>query len=280
MRPNKRFGWNPDLPDKRDLKFQPLPPPMVEALGEETGSLTRSMLARELLRGLRDNKWPSSLDLTSQLGPVYDQGELGSCVANAVAGAIVFEEKRTLSPWVMLPSRLFIYYNGRSIEGSIKSDSGLQVRDGFKAVGLHGVCQETQWDYYQPFKARPYPKCYQRARKDLALQYLSVAQDLNTMKACLASGFPIVVGFTAYNSFESDAVAETGIVPMPDFNDEAVAGGHCVLCCGYDDSSSRFLCRNSWGPDWGMGGNFTIPYEYFTDPDLAGDFWTLRKMEL
>jgi C1A family cysteine protease len=263
MRTTKRFGWIRDLPDKRDLKF-PIP---------EISSLVRQKHGRGY-----ESPFPIAVDLTSQLGSVYDQGQLGACVANAIAGAIVFEELLA-DLWEMLPSRLFIYFNGRSIEGSIASDSGLQVRDGFKAIGLHGVCQESQWDYSEPFQEMPWPKCYIRARKDLALQYLSVAQDLNTMKACLAAGFPIVVGFTAYDSFESDQVAATGVVPMPDLNSESVAGGHCVLAAGYDDASATFRCRNSWGADWGQAGNFTIPYAYFTDPDLAGDFWTLRKME-
>jgi len=100
---------------------------------------------------------------------------------------------------------------------------------------------------------------------------------LNQMKGCLASGYPFVFGFTVYESFESDQVAKTGVAPMPATN-EKVLGGHAVLAAGYDDGSQRFLVRNSWGPDWGMGGYFTLPYAYLTDANLADDFWTVRMV--
>ena len=67
------------------------------------------------------------------------------------------------------------------------------------------------------------------------------------MKQCLASGFPFVIGFQVYQSFESDQVASTGIVPMPDVNNEQLLGGHAVLVVGYDDSNQWFIVRNSWG---------------------------------
>ena len=107
------------------------------------------------------------------------------------------------------------------------------------------------------------------------MQYQRVTQVLLQMKGCLASGFPFVYGFTVYESFESDAVAKTGVVPMP-APTEKVLGGHAVVAVGYDDSTQRFIVRNSWGPGWGMGGYFTIPYAYLTDSNLADDFWTVR----
>jgi C1A family cysteine protease len=84
-----------------------------------------------------------------------------------------------------------------------------------------------------------------------------------------------VFGFTVYESFEGDAVAKTGEVSMPGPS-EKVLGGHAVVAVGYDDSTQRFIVRNSWGPGWGMGGYFTIPYAYLTDSNLADDFWTVR----
>ena len=37
--------------------------------------------------------------------------------------------------------------------------------------------------------------------------------------------------------------------------------------------------RNSWGPNWGMEGYFTLPYDYVTHPTLARDFWTIYTVE-
>ncbi len=95
------------------------------------------------------------------------------------------------------------------------------------------------------------------------------------MKGCLASGYPFVFGFTVYESFESEDVAKTGVVPMP-AHTEKVLGGHAVTAVGYDDAQQRFIVRNSWGTDWGMKGYFTMPYAYLTDSNLADDFWTVR----
>jgi C1A family cysteine protease len=81
-----------------------------------------------------------------------------------------------------------------------------------------------------------------------------------------------------YDSFESPEVASTGEVPMPGA-DEQLRGGHAVLAVGYDDSTQRFLVRNSWGDQWGDGGYFTMPYEYLTNPDLAQDFWAIYVVE-
>ena len=102
--------------------------------------------------------------------------------------------------------------------------------------------------------------------------------DVMQMKAILASGFPFVFGFTVYETFESDEVAKSGIVPMPGPS-EAALGGHAVMAVGYDDASQRFLARNSWGTSWGMGGYFTMPYSYLTDSNLADDFWVVRVVK-
>jgi len=245
------FGWVPDVPDQRDFLFA-APIESLAAL-------------------------PSSVDLRPNCPKeVYDQGQLGSCTANAIAGALEFEQmKQGLKTFT--PSRLFIYYNERAMEGTVGSDSGAQIRDGVKSVASIGACPETDWAYdLAKFTERP-PKvpAFKEAPLGKALQYQRVPQVLTQMKGCLASGYPFVFGFTVYESFEGDEVARTGVVPMPSAG-EKVLGGHAVMAVGYEDTSQRFVVRNSWGPDWGLRGYFTIPYAYLTDSNLADDFWTVR----
>jgi C1A family cysteine protease len=97
------------------------------------------------------------------------------------------------------------------------------------------------------------------------------------MQGCLAEGFPFVFGFTVYDSFESEAVAQSGEVSMP-ASGESVAGGHCVVAVGYDETKRVFIVRNSWGSDWGLNGYCLMPFEYLLNPQLAGDFWTVRSV--
>jgi C1A family cysteine protease len=100
--------------------------------------------------------------------------------------------------------------------------------------------------------------------------------NVQALKNCLAQGFPFVFGFTVFSSFESASVASNGIVPMPSSYEEE-QGGHAVMCVGYDDAKQVFIVRNSWGPDWGDNGYFYLSYTYLTNPELANDFWTLRR---
>ncbi len=253
-----RYGWIPDLPDHRDLTYA-APGPVLKAL-------------------------PPSVDLSGQCPPVYDQGQIGSCTANAIGAAIEFEHLKQQLPDFM-PSRLFVYYNERAMEGAVNSDSGAQIRDGIKSVAKQGACSETAW----PYDGSPYPpnshltqkppnECYTLGLKDRVVQYQRVPQALTQLKGCLASGYPFVFGFTVYESFESEPVATSGHAPMPAAG-EAVIGGHAVLAVGYDDAYQWFLVRNSWGDKWGMKGYFTLPYAYVTESNLADDFWTIRLVQ-
>jgi C1A family cysteine protease len=246
----KRYGWIPDVPDQRD-------------------HLYAAPIAR--LRA-----FPPKTDLRRQCPAVYDQGELGSCTGNAIAGAVQFDRRKLKRRPDFVPSRLFIYYNERVIEHTVESDSGAQIRDGIKSVAKLGVCPETEWPYdIAKFAVKPPATCYRHAKKYRAIGYQRVVQSLAQMKGCLASGYPFVFGFTVYESFESDQVARTGVVPMPAAA-EKVLGGHAVLAVGYDDTAQRFIVRNSWGRRWGIAGYFTIPYAYLADDNLAADFWTIR----
>jgi C1A family cysteine protease len=245
----ERYGWIPDLPDERDHIYA-APPQFLSAL-------------------------PPSTDLRLLCPGVYDQGMLGSCTANAIGGAIEFDRmKQKLTDFV--PSRLFIYYNERLIEGTVNSDSGAQIRDGIKTVASEGVCPEPEWPYdITKFTTKPPANAYTDAATDRAVSYQSLIQDLNQMKGCLASGYPFVFGFTVYESFEGAAVAQSGHAPMPAPSERAI-GGHAVMAVGYEDANQWFLVRNSWGRGWGLAGYFTMPYAYLIQAGLSSDFWTIR----
>jgi C1A family cysteine protease len=251
LRPHqiKRYGWIPDVPDQRDYLFgvrHPLPPAQ-----------------------------PTSVDLRASCPPVADQGQLGSCTANALAGALEFLEEKDKVPFSTL-SRLFIYYNERKVENTIKTDSGAMIRDGIKTLATYGVCSEKKWPYViSRFAQTPSTACYKEALTHKITTYERLIS-LQDMRRCLASGFPFVFGFTVYESFESVSVAKTGVVPMPG-PDERTLGGHAMVAVGYNDARQQFIFRNSWGPSWGLKGYGWIPYAYLTDRNLSDDFWTVQR---
>jgi len=245
----KHFGWIPDLPDHRDFMYA-APPAQLRAL-------------------------PQSMDLSGQCPPVYDQGKLGSCTANAIAGAIEFDQiKERISVYV--PSRLFIYYNERAMEGTVNEDSGAFIRDGIKSVAKQGECTETMWPYdVSKFRDKPEQKCYTAAKRHLVKDYQRIARNVGQMKGCLADGYPFIIGFSVYESLMTPAVDKSGDIPMPKPT-EKLLGGHAVLVVGYNDAKQTFKLRNSWSDRWGEKGYGTIPYAYLLDANLSDDFWTVR----
>ena len=245
----QRYGWKPSLPDLRDHIAD----------------------ASEL--AVRDE-----VDPRGELPPVFDQGQLGSCTANAVAGAVEYDAKLSgTDPGAL--SRLWIYYYERKIEGSpADQDTGAYGRDGFKVCKTLGVPLETDWPYdTAKFSQEPPAGLADEARQHRISNYRSVPRNQDSMRAVLSNNQTIAFGFTVYESFESQEVARTGVVPMPSRGEKTV-GGHEVLLVGYlKDQANYGLVRNSWGDGWGLGGYFLMPWAYLMDANLASDFRTIRR---
>jgi len=250
--PPRKYGWKKDKEDPRDQVHN--------------FSVSRFQSAIKLV------------DLRPHCPPIIDQGTLGSCTACAIGAAYHFDELKECEKHCFPPSRLFIYYNERKMENTISEDNGAEIRNGIKSINLDGICPESMWEYdINKFAVEPPKEAYDSATKHKCLQYKRVPQLLSQMKQCLIEGFPFVFGMQIYSSFESDAVAKTGIVPLPHPRDGHV-GGHAVVCVGFNDKKSHFIIRNSWGEGWGDKGYFYLPYSFMANTSLVSDIWTVRQV--
>lgn len=247
-----KFGWKPDPLDVRDKVMN--------------------------FKVVNLSALPTKIDLRPSCSLVENQTTLGSCTANAAAGALEYLEiidgdstnnDRNLS-------RLFIYYNMREIQGTVGQDSGGTIRDTIKALADTGACDENIWPYDVPrFAIKPGESCYEDGKKHTISEYHRL-DTFNDCLACLADGFPFIFGFMVYDGFMSQEVAKTGILNLPSPN-EVFGGGHAVCAVGYDMEAKTVLVRNSWGSHWGQDGYFTMPFAYISDPNMAQDFWTIRR---
>lgn len=241
----ERLGWVRDLPDFRDIPFK---------------------LAAPLAL-------PPSVRLVWIPGAL-NQGLLGSCTANAVAGADHFNRMKQRSNPSFSPSRLFNYYNAREMHGWQDVDTGAYIRDSIKSMAHQGNVPEDMWPYdIARFRERPPDQVYADAVKHRTFLYRRISHSLDEMKGCLAEGFPFVFGFSVYDNFNWGGPAID--LPGPD---SRLLGGHAVLAYAYDDATRRFGFINSWGEGFGEFGRGTIPYEYLTNEQLSADFWTINQV--
>ena len=240
-------GWIKEEEDVRDLRFVPF---VYEYL-------------------------PKEVNLSYMNPLVYDQGSLGSCVFNAEGS--MFQGRLRKQGQDFVPSRLFNYWNYRNEKNNINEDTGATMRDGIKMFVNYGVPPETEWPYdVKKFKDKPPEAAYKHALNHQAIEYRRIDQNLTAFKSCLAAGNTFVCGIMLYDSFMD---SKNGIIPMPR-RGEKLHGGHAIEICGYNDKLKSFICKNSWGKQWGMHGYFLLPYDYLTNNVLSADFWTITKVEI
>lgn len=246
------FNLKPSPVDERDFAFEPKKKAIV--------------------------RLPASVDLSVRWGvQPYHQYDIGSCTANAMAGAIQFLQKLEKVPKTM-PSRLFTYYITRELEGTTEEDGGAYIRNVVKATNKQGFVFEKDWKYTRKnLFAKPKPELYTDAATRRIERYEHIEDgNVAMMQTCLAEGFPFLCGMIVFaRSF--NLAEHTGVMPMPTKRDESI-GGHAVLCVGYDMAKKAFKVRNSYGKTWGEKGYFWLPFDFADNPQWMWDCWVVRDL--
>ena len=250
MTTNRKYALKRGTPDFRNFKYK-------------------------IVRGL---VLPPKYDMRNLCPPVYDQGDIGSCTANAICAALRILYKTSHKP-DLASSRLGLYYLERLMEGTTTEDAGAVISTGFKVCKKQGVFPESMWGYVpENLYKTPSQACMDVGEKHQILKYSAVPRSLYAFKFTLTQNKPIVIGISVYDSFEGESVSKTGIVPMPK-RKESLLGGHAILVVGYDEEKQHFICRNSWGTSWGDKGYFYLPYKFITNRGLSDDFWVADLTE-
>lgn len=217
---------------------------------------------------IRDYKFAQSgigikrtVDLREWDSSIEDQGDLGSCVGNAIANAYELMVKRRSPDKFVELSRLFIYYNARELEETTKEDSGVTyLRNALKAIKLCGICSEELWPYIiENFDNMPSEEAYSDAIKRRIKKYESLTS-INDMLEALNMEHPIVIGLNVFDGFVS-LNKENNILDAPKFN-EISLGTHAVTIVGYSLSERQFLIKNSFGKLWGDNGYAWVTFDY------------------
>lgn len=242
-----KFHWVRDRLDKRDYIY-----PVTAKLQQEI------------------------VDLRNYCTPIEDQGNLGSCTGQAIAGAIEMLNKRNNKQNDI--SRLFIYYFERLMINTVNYDSGAYIRDGIKSCYYNGVSLESLWPYdIKKFRSKPNTQALDDGKKRKVTLYERVL-DHNGCLDAINNGYPVVIGFDVYSSFVSRQVSRTGIMPYPDTKKEQLLGGHAVLLVGYNKQQGRYIARNSWGTNWGDRGYFYMPFQVIQNTMMSNDFWIIKNV--
>jgi len=288
-----KMGWLPDYPDFRDYT------PDVDVVSQKLQSSGETQSVKQMLSGVGVAKpakagLAASVDLRAWCSSIEDQGQLGSCTANAGVGLIEYFERRAFGNYTNA-SRLFLYKATRNLLGWT-GDTGAYLRSTMGALVLFGVPPENYWPYdIQKFDEEPTSFLYAFAKNFQTITYYRLdppgtapATLLTRIKTYLAAGLPQMFGFTVYSSYSQ--ANTSGKFPFP-MAKESVVGGHAIVAVGYDDkmkikntgpggieTTGAFLIRNSWGTGWGDHGYGWLPYEYVLR-SLAVDWWSLIKSD-
>lgn len=237
---------------------------------------------------------PAKVDLRPLMSPVSDQGDFGSCTAFAtVKGMREFLELKAIrdrggnpaTDFVPL-SPAYLWFNERSYMGNSYIDTGADMFLAMNMLMDGGTVPESAYPYPTPAQQQDpwFCRYFLPATPSAQVQRLATpykggtiqqVTKLSELKASLDAGYPVEFGFLVFDSIVQ--ARDTGLLPVPDLQNDQLMGGHATLAVGYDDARQVIILKNSWGTTFGDQGYLYMPYKYFDmDLGLVADGWTMR----
>jgi len=174
------LGWKPDVPDHRDYPYAAM------RLGLESPAVL-----------------PPSVNLRPGCPPVYDQGHLNSCTANAIAAAFEFLEIKNGNTGFQSIAPVHLFHE-RKLENDTDSDHGAICATASNASHQPGSARESGLavTILRNSPSAAPDDCFQAAQTYKALSYFRMNNaNIDELKSCLSAGFPFVFGFAVYDSF-------------------------------------------------------------------------------
>lgn len=301
------FGWKRDLNDIRDYTPESTEVKKILKLSQPSASSSppKYTAKKAAASPTTTTLPPPIIDNRKWCTPVTNQGNLGSCTAQAGVAMYEYMEKKAYGSngQYIDASRLFLYKTTRYLMGAEgKGDSGAYIRTTLGAIRLFGLPPEEYWGYTDrnpDFDTEPPSALYALGQnyqsvKQFRLDYSKDGeQNIQRMKEYLAKGYALMTGFMVYQSYQQ-AATNGGLLPYPSQN-ERIEGGHAILIVGYDDNKTitnqidgsqttgAFLIQNSWSDKWGDKGYGWLPYAYYragaNGDVLADDVWAITQLE-
>ncbi|MGA2887608.1 MAG: C1 family peptidase [Terracidiphilus sp.] len=254
---NKFFGMT-DEELKRRLGCRP--DPNGPSPQEQEAQAKLNLQQHALPRG----GFPSSFDWRNRAGrnfisAIKDQGACGSCTAFGTCATLdarirIIRDLAVSDPNGYLLTDLSeaqLFYCGNPYSGPC--EFGMLLSDAMNYSQSNGLGPEFCFPYTSGDQ-----QCAVSANWGYMITQLNdyhSITDVNDMKIQLWSNGPLIAPLTIYSDFYSYT---SGVYRRT--SGSVMVGYHCVSCIGYSEPLQAWLCKNSWGENWGESGFFWIGY--------------------
>jgi len=246
------------------------------ALGWLATSLAEEPNAQEPI--VLEGNAPSSWDWRDKDGinwntPIRDQAECGSCWAFGAVACLeaIYNIQNNdpnldidLSEQFLVSCSMSFPYRNEGCCGGYMSDTLIFMKNKgtiletcfpYEAVDADGRDAEdcyTNDPSHDPVKCTD--RCSEWQSQIIKAGSYEFLYGMDSIKTAVSSYGPVIAAFLVYSDFKE---YEGGIYHH---DHGQFLGGHIVSIVGYNDAESYWICKNSWGPDWGEDGYFRIGY--------------------